>query len=59
MASRIVKADVNKESKWDKNLIIHYTHEARFTTLKRRDTSAKKQPLISHRFLTNSNMTSF
>ena len=31
----IAKSNVKKSSKWDKNLIIHYTHEARFTTLKR------------------------
>ena len=31
----IAKPAIEKESKWDKNLIIHYTHESRFTTLKR------------------------
>ena len=31
----IAKPAIEKESKWDKNLIIHYTHESRFTILKR------------------------
>ena len=31
----IGKLDIKKPSKYDKNLIIHYTHEARFASLKR------------------------